>query len=235
MKWYPQDKEELNEMLDEFLRKNGVKKEIHGLIVPHAGYVFSGAVAGAGFCFLKNSDKKKAIVIGPSHYIGFRGVKVFSKDKIETPLGEIKIMENNFDSIENLDQEHSVNNQIPFLQKLGFKEVLPLVVGEINDEEAKEIAKKLSEIDAVYIFSTDLSHFLNYEEAVRVDKRSIKIIEELDFKNFDKIDACGIFPLLILMHLCKSKGWKPKLIEYKNSGDVTGDRSSVVGYASFLF
>ena len=74
-----------------------------------------------------------------------------------------------------------------------------------------------------------------YELAIKKDKQTIKIIEKLDFKNSEKIDACGKNPLLILMHLCKIKKYKPKLIEYKNSGDITKDKKSVVGYASFYF
>jgi len=229
MEWYPQNKEELNSLLDELI-KDKADKDIHGLLVPHAGYEFSGKIAGKAFGFLRKRKTDKAIVLGPSHYSGFEGIRVLEKS--ETPLGKINILKHDFETI---GYEHSVDNQIPFLQKLGFKEILPLVVGEINNEGIKEIVKKILEIDAVYIFSTDLSHFLPYEEAVKKDKESIKIIENLDTDNFKNIDACGISPLLIMMHLCKSKGWKPHLIEYKNSGDIIEDKSKVVGYASFSF
>ncbi|MCK4552710.1 AmmeMemoRadiSam system protein B [Candidatus Pacearchaeota archaeon] len=229
--WYPQNSKELNRIIEEFLsQETNFKGEIHGLIVPHAGYEFSGAIAGKAFSLLKNKKMKRAIVLGPSHYVNFSGVRAL--DKIHTPFGKIKILKNDFGKIK---YEHSVENQIPFLQKLNFKEVLPLVIGEISNKEAGEIAKKISKIDAIYIFSTDLSHFLPYEESVKKDEETIKIIENLDFENFEKIDACGKFPLLIMMHLCKLTNWKPKLIEYKNSGDIIGDKNSVVGYASFLF
>lgn len=228
MDWYPQDKKELNKLLDELLQ--GQAKKVHGLVVPHAGYEFSGKIAGKAFAMLKNSKINKAIILGPSHYVGFTGIRAVKS--IKTPLGKIKITENNF---ETLDYEHSIDNQIPFLQKLGFKEILPLVIGEINKEQAKDIAKQISKINAVYIFSTDLSHFLPYDTAVKKDKETIKIIESLDFKNQNKIDACGKNPLMILMELCKLKNYKPKLIEYKNSGDIIGDKSGVVGYSSFYF
>ncbi|MBD3247192.1 AmmeMemoRadiSam system protein B [Candidatus Pacearchaeota archaeon] len=236
--WFPQDKEELNNVLEKFLKEKSKASisNTHGLIVPHAGYEFSGKIAGKAFSLLKNSKKKKAIIIGPSHYMGFTGVKVL--ENIETPLGKIKLIPSNFNAIafENIPHEHSVKNQVPFLQKLGFEEILPLVVGDVGNEEAKKIANYISEIkNAVYIFSTDLSHFNNYNKAVKKDRNSIKIIKDLDLQNWEKIDACGSSALLVLMHLCKLKNWKPKLIEYKNSGDVTEDKSSVVGYASFYF
>lgn len=232
MEWYPQNPKELNKILEKFLsQKTDFKKEVHGLIVPHAGYEFSGAIAGKAFALLKNKEIKKAVVLGPSHYLSFQGVRAL--EKIKTPLGKIKIIKNDFKKI---DYEHSIENQIPFLQKLNPNiEVLPLVVGDISDKEAQEITEKISKIDAVYIFSTDLSHFLTYDKAVKTDKQTIKIIEDLDFEKFESIDACGKFPLLIMMHLCKLNNWEPKLIEYKNSGDVIGDKSSVVGYAGFWF
>ncbi len=230
MEWYPQNPEELNKVVEEFLfQKTEFKGDIHGLIVPHAGYEFSGAIAGKAFSLLKNNKINKAVILGPSHYLGFQGIKALKK--INTPFGKIKILKNDF---EKLKYEHSVENQIPFLQKLNPNiEVLPLVVGEISNKESEEIAKKILNLNAVYIFSTDLSHFLPYEQAVKTDKQTIKIIEDL--KKFEHINACGKFPLLIMIHLCKLKNWKPKLIEYKNSGDIIGDKNSVVGYAGFWF
>lgn len=229
--WYPQNKEELNLILDELLKsKIKEKRGINGLIIPHAGYAFSGKIAGAAFSLLKESKMKKAIIISPSHYAAFRGVA--SLEKIKTPFGEMKITENIYPKIK---YEHAIDNQIPFLQKLGFREVLPLIIGEINEKQAGEIAKNISEKNAVYIFSTDLSHFLSYENAAEEDKKTINIIENLDIKKWKEIDACGIYPLLIFLFLSRIKNFKPKLIEYKNSGDITKDKSSVVGYASFYF
>ena len=174
---------------------------------------------------------KKAIILGPSHYVGFEGVRVLSKNK--TPMGEFDIIPNDFEEIE---YDHSIDNQIPFLQKLNFEiEILPLVVGEITSDDAKKLAEKLLKIDSKVIISTDLSHFLTYDEAVKKDKASIKIIEDLDINKLEDVDACGKFPLMVLIWMCKLKGWKPKLIEYKNSGDITGDKSSVVGYSTFVF
>jgi hypothetical protein len=236
--WYPQSKKQLNALLEKFLSQKQISKEknkekIHGLIVPHAGYQFSGEVAGKAYALLKGKKIKKAIVIGPSHQIGFYGIAKLSYAK--TPLGETNISKEDITILPRLNYEHSVDNQVPFLQKLNPEiEILPIVVGDISETDAKKVAEDLTKISkkAILIFSTDLSHFFPYKDAERIDKESIKQIIALNNKN---IDACGINPLKIFFHLAKLKGFTPKLVEYKNSGDITGDKDSVVGYASFYF
>lgn len=245
--WYPENKDELNKMLEEFLSQKidfkAVNKEIHGIIVPHAGYAYSGRIAGKAFSLLKKvKDKNNCIVIlfGPSHYEGFYGISCIKN--LKTPLGNAEIIEAKFveDKFPKINREHSIENQIPFLQKLGFKKFLPMVVGNLFNDDAEKIAKDflryLEKENAVFIFSTDLSHFQIYEHAVKKDKKTIEIIKNLNFDEFEKIDACGKYPLLILMNLCEIKNWRPKLIEYKNSGDIMGDKSNgVVGYGAFWF
>ncbi len=229
MNWYPQKADELNRILKSFLKNPEIDvKEVHGIIVPHAGYEFSGKIAGKAFALLPK--KEKAIVISPSHYAVFHGL--MSLENIETPLGEMKITENDY---KKLNYEHAIDNEIPFLQKLGYSEVLPLVVGGISEKEAEKIAEELSNKPLPIIISTDLSHFLPYDIAVKKDRETIKIIEDLDLSRLKEIDACGIFPVMIAMYLCKQKGWQPHLIEYKNSQDIIGEGDGVVGYASFWF
>ncbi len=235
MNWYPQNKEELNEILDNFLSSKPLNKEIHGIVSPHAGYQYSGKIAGKAYSLLKNKNFKKAIIIAPSHNVAFNGIA--SLNELKTPLGKVQTIQNKHKKI---NYEHAIDTQIPFLQKLGFKKILPLVIGKINEIQAKEIAEyliKQKDKETIFIFSTDLSHFLSYDGAIKEDKKTIKIIETLEIKNWKKINACGIYPLLILMNLCKLKNWKPKLIEYKNSGDIISitKKQGVVGYASFFF
>jgi AmmeMemoRadiSam system protein B len=237
--WYPQDKKELNNLLEKFLSQKtdiNLAQQIHGLIVPHAGYEFSGEVAGKAYSLLKQNKNKKAIILSPSHYTQIDIASSHNETEWITPLGKIKVNQQGFPK-QNISQEHAIDNQIPFLQKLGFKEILPLVIGEINQEEAKEIAEKLIQLGGILIISTDLSHFLNYEEAKKKDKETIKTIEEINTEKLEKIEnnACGVYPLMIALELCKIKKYKPKLIEYKNSGDLTGDKDGVVGYASLVF
>ncbi len=250
MDWYPQDKKELNNILEKFIKQKSSKEIIshehkfsgkmkrkkpevsaHGIIVPHAGYAYSGKIAGKVYSRL---NAKKVLILTPNHYLSFDGVLTHNKNYWETPLGKIKIIESDFKKT-NLKQEHAIDNQIPFLQKVGVEEILPLSVGEISLEEAREIAEKIGNFDGKIVVSTDLSHFHEEKIANKMDKETIKIIENLEVKNFRKIDACGKYPLMILIELCKLKKWKPKLVEYKTSGDVTKDFSSVVGYAGFVF
>jgi len=234
--WYPNKKEELEELLDNFLIADLIKlhniKRANGIIVPHAGYSYSGQVAAKAYPYIKGA--KKAVILAPSHYFPIDGAVSHDAENWETPLGKIKITKNDFHKAI-LTDEHAIDNQVPFLQKMGVKEILPLVVGHVSLEKAREIADRIADFEGVFVVSTDLSHFLPYDEAKIRDKQTIRIIENLDLNKADKIDACGIYPLFILMQLCKLKNWKPKLIEYKNSGDITGEKESVVGYASFVF
>ncbi|MFA5857383.1 MAG: AmmeMemoRadiSam system protein B [Candidatus Pacearchaeota archaeon] len=236
--WYPNNSNELKKMLEEFLnQKQNIKipSKINGIIVPHAGYIYSGQIAGSAYSLIKDKNITQAIIIGPSHYTFTHEPLTSNSKNYKTPLGEIETFNLDFKT-ENIDKEHSINNQIPFLQALGIKKVLPLMIGDITNEQARDIAIKLSKInDAIFIFSTDLSHFLPYEDAKAIDKETIEIIKNLNKKDFNHIEACGIYPLAILFHLCHILNTKPKLIEYKNSGDVTGDKKQIVGYASFFF
>jgi len=237
--WYPQDKRELSKLIDSYFEiKISYKSKIHGVISPHAGYEFSGKIAGKAFSLVKNKNFKKAIVLGPSHQFGFYGIAKLPN--IKTPLGDVKIIKSNIKEIHGLEYEHSIDNQIPFLQKLGISEVLPIVVGNLHERDSKDLAERISKSinkETILVVSTDLSHFLDYDEAIKKDKKTISAIENLEADYFLKEEnsACGIFPLLILVNLCKIKNWKPRLIEYKNSGDISGDKTSVVGYGAFVF
>lgn len=233
--WYSTNKRELNQQVGMFLKTGKHKRSVKGLIVPHAGYEYSGAIAGMGFSLVQKDSIKKAVIVGPSHYVHLFEAVTSNRTEWETPLGRIKVFNTDFPTGD-IYQEHSIKNQVPFLQKLGVKEIMPLMIGKITNEQAEEIAKKLSKIKALFVFSSDLSHFLSYGDAIVSDKRSIEILEKLDKENLKYVDACGYFPLMVLFELCRIKKIKPKLIEYKNSGDVTGDKGEgVVGYASLYF
>jgi AmmeMemoRadiSam system protein B len=238
--WYPQKIEELNELLESYLKDSKQIKKIKGIIAPHAGYIYSGTIAGKAYSLLKDEDNenKTAIIISPSHYFPLKGIASHNHNTWKTTLGEIKIIQNNFSKTD-LSREHAIDNQIPFLQKQGFKKILPIIIGEINQKQAKEIAKEIIPYlkNSRLILSSDLSHFLPFKEAIKKDKETIKAISNLDSKKLLSIEnsACGLFPLLVFIEIAKIEGWKPKLIEYKNSGDITEEKESVVGYASFSF
>lgn len=236
--WYPLKKEELEKQLEQFLDKNLIKQfkseKINGVIVPHAGYEYSGAIVGKAFSYLKGF--KRAVILAPSHHFPINLAVTHNENFWETPLGKINIKQAKLRKA-NLIEEHAIDNQIPFLQKLGFEEIIPIMIGKINEKEALLLAKQIEDYsnDSVFIISTDLSHFLEDNYARIRDRETIKIIKNLELEQINKIDACGIYPLRVLINLCKIKNWKPELIDYQTSADITKDKSSVVGYASFKF
>lgn len=242
--WYPDNKEKLNKVLEGFLVKRKgellgkLRFPMSGIIVPHAGYEYSGEIAGKAYGLLKQSKLKKAVILAPSHYFHLRGITSTDQKNWQTVLGDIKIMRNDLNK-KNISTEHAIDNQVPFLQKLGFEEILPILVGELSLEGARKTAQLILPYldEAMLVISSDLSHFLDYNSALKKDKETIKIIENLDSEKLFGLDnaACGVFPLLVFLEIAKIKKLKPKLIEYKNSGDITSEKSSVVGYASFIF
>ena len=238
--WYPLKKEALEKQLQEFFELELVKKHKNpstkGIIVPHAGYEFSGKLAAKAYVEIKGA--KKAIILAPTHYFPLNGIVGHDDETWQTPLGQIEVINFKFRKA-NLTQEHAIDNQIPFLQKLKFEKVLPLVVGNISDYDAEIIAQQLNPLlkdpETVLIVSTDLSHFLPENYAHIKDRETLKVIQNLDIENSSKIDACGIFPLMVFMHLAKMNNWKPELIKYQTSADINKDSSKVVGYAILKF
>ncbi len=243
--FYPADKNDLERMLTEFL--NDAKEEnfgkVKGLVVPHAGYIYSGSVAAKSYKQLYGADT--VIIIVPSHHVRFKGASVPNYTHYKTPLGEIKISDKAKDLIKedlivSLDEvhkkEHSVEVQLPFLQKvLGNFEILPIVTGDINPQQLANILLKYIDNNTVIIASSDLSHYYPYERAVKLDSICIEAIPHLDFENMDRCEACGKIPILTLMYISKELKLAGSLIDYKNSGDTVGTRESVVGYAAIAF
>lgn len=215
--FFPENKKEQQEMVRKFLKEAKEVKisgKIKGLIVPHAGWIYSGIVAAAGYKQVSSRRNKntKIILVGPSHREYFSGVK-----------------EGIFD--------HSVEVQIPFLQEVAPKaKIIPLVYGQITPEDlAREIEKNLDE-NSIVIVSSDLSHFYPYDLAVKIDTAANKYIPELNIKKVEsEVEACGKVGISAIIHLSKKKGWKAKLLDYKNSGDTAGGKDSVVGYGCYCF
>jgi AmmeMemoRadiSam system protein B/AmmeMemoRadiSam system protein A len=132
--------------------------------------------------------------------------------------------------------EHSIEVQLPFLQRvLGRFEIVPVTFGEADPEDAARVLADLVDDRTLVVASTDLSHFHSHDEAARLDARCVRAICAMDFEDMPAQEACGRTPVLVLMHLARIKGWKPRLLDSRNSGDVTGDRTRVVGYASIAF
>ncbi len=241
--FYPKNKKDLLELiksLEKHVKEKHIDKKIKGLIVPHAGYIYSGIVASTAYKALSYQYKNiHATLIGPSHYFAFYDLVKSTYEYWRTPLGLVKV--NNLLEFPDFDtafaHEHSLEVQLPFMQYY-FKntEIFPLLASKVINYE--NIVKELESIahETLFIISSDLSHYYPYDLAVEKDTKTINAILELDVEKFKKEgEACGKEGIILLMKLAKIKKWKPLLLHYMNSGDVSNNKSNVVGYTSIAF
>ena len=244
-KFYPDSPDKLETVVSNFLSQApdfGIQ-EIRGLVVPHAGYVYSGRVAAFAYRQLKNKYDT-IILIGPSHHARFYGASVPNYTHYKTPFGLVRVspkvkllLQEGFISDNRIHEpEHSLEVQLPFLQEtLNNFEIIPIVTGTVNPEGLADVLIKYIDDRTLIIASSDLSHYHTYSEALRLDSYCLNGIPNLNFTAMERCEACGKIPVLTLMHIAKKLGWKGKVLEYKNSGDVTGNKSRVVGYTSVVF
>jgi AmmeMemoRadiSam system protein B len=265
--FYPEERKELGQMIDGFLQNARIPKingEIFGILVPHAGYIFSGFVAAHCYKAIEGKNFDSVVLIGDSHYEYFDGVSVWERGEWETPLGKVKVDEELAKKILSFSKrffvkdsahlfEHSLEVQIPLLQKVlkNFK-ILPLIFGS-EDEDWKDLGKailKLMEKKKILVVaSSDLSHYPPYEMGQKVDKITIEGILSSDperfkekIKNLEKLFqdietfACAQDTIKTILEISKNLKGKAKLLKYQNSGDTTyGERSKVVGYGAICF
>lgn len=243
--FYPSDKESLNQMINSFLqdcKKPKITGETKAIIVPHAGYVYSGIVAAAGYNLIKGTTAKKVLLIGPSHYVPFEGAAVPESEIWQTPLGDVDVKKiETGDLIKQFEdpfaEEHSIEVQVPFLQKvMPDFDLYPLCLGEVNSKAlANELKDFAARDDVVIVISSDLSHFYTYEEAKELDQQASSYFPRLQIEDAKTVEACGIKGIITLLYLAKKLGLKGHFIDYKNSGDTAGDKSRVVGYGCYAF
>jgi AmmeMemoRadiSam system protein B len=218
---------------------------LRALVAPHAGYVYSGPVAGSAFHGLGQGDAafERVVLLGPSHFYPFAGLALPDADAYETPLGKVPLDRDLVDKVRDLPRvlvseaaharEHSLEVELPFLQEaLGGFSVLPLVVGDATPESVAELLERVWSPDVLVVISTDLSHYLSYEQAVLVDGETARRVVELD-STLPHDRACGATPLNGLLLVARRRGLAARLVDLCNSGDTAGDRSRVVGYGAF--
>lgn len=267
--FYPAVPQELENQIEQFLEKtNPVKTEgeISALILPHAGYQFSGGTAAHGFEKLIGEEIDTVILIGSSHYERFEGISVFPEGFFKTPLGDAEIDSELAEKIIKEDErisfvetahikEHSLEVELPFLQKVlrNFK-IVPIIFGSVSESDyqilARAILKNIKDKNVLLIASSDFSHYPAYEDAEYADGKVIEAIltgqvgnlsETVESLENQKIPgavtfACGIDAIKTVMEVEKQLGANEiKLLNYANSGDVSGDQSRVVGYAAIGF
>lgn len=241
--FYPADKARLIQNISHFLSQAPAPSgdnRLKALIVPHAGYLYSGQVAAYAYSLLKNTPEKwkKVIAIGPAHTLMMHTLATDANDYWETPLGRVKVLHDGFAVQESAHiQEHCLEVQLPFLQHvLGEFQFLPLLTGKINPKDFCQAVDNILSEDSLLLISSDLSHFYDYGTAAELDHATNQAIEALDYERMEKAGiACGKTSILMAMEIARRKGWRPRLLHYSNSGDVSQDRESVVGYASFGF
>lgn len=223
--------------------------KLRALILPHAGYIYSGLTAAHGTILLHNLHIKNIFLLGPAHHIGVTGCAVSRAASYHTPLGDtpissvgVKLQEKHPDlfeeNIASEQIEHSLEVILPFLQEsLADFSLTPLVVGQANTKRtAQALAPFLNDNDLIVV-SSDLSHFLEYDNAVGKDKKTLDAIVSMNLPALLNNDnkACGMVGIQILILLARLKNWQPTLLHYANSGDTAGDRDRVVGYGAIAF
>ncbi len=217
------------------------------LIVPHAGLVYSGPVAGAGYRLLKpyRAAIDRVVMIGPAHRVALAGIAVPTVDTFATPLGEVPLdraligellaLPGVVESDEAHQWEHCLEVQLPFLQNvLDEFSIVPLVVGRAAAAEVGAVLNAGWRADAstLLLVSSDLSHYLSYDQARRIDRDTA---DRVLARRQDLVgeQACGCHAINGLMHLAEQADWRVELLDLRNSGDTAGPRDRVVGYASF--
>jgi hypothetical protein len=234
------------------------KGSIVGLVSPHAGYMYSGLAAAAGYRALKGSSYDVVLMVGPSHREFFEGASIYPGDAYRTPLGDIPLdaearasLVGGSDCLKLSEAghraEHCLEVQLPFLQRiLGTFTFVPIVIGDQTAETCFEVGRALASVakgrKALLVASSDLSHFHPYDDAVRLDRRVIDSVESFDENEMmsqlahERLEACGGGPVVAVMHAAKLLGAnQSQTLFYCNSGDITGDKSGVVGYLSAAF
>jgi len=260
--FYPADKQVLSKMIDSFLKnvkeESVNKNKIIGVIVPHAGYIYSGQTAAYSFKLFERMRNKTFIILGRSHHTYFKGGIIDDRDAWLTPLGKVEIDKGLFKEFYKekgfhinhtlLDVEHAIEVEIPFLQKVckSFK-IFPILLGDIDIQNVNGIANVIYKIvkkrkDIIFVVSSDLSHY--YSETI-AEKKDHLLFKYLKTKNISliyrklkerkEIEACGDAAIVVMLKVAEKMGnYALKVLNYSTSAKTTGDKKKVVGYGAVV-
>jgi len=259
--FYEANPKRLSANIDEYFSAASViptEKHVDIIIAPHAGYMYSGGVAAYGFKTVSRQVYKTIVILAPSHYVTFDGISIWEEGGFQTPLGIVEVddgftkeliaaNEKFYFTPQVFDTEHSLEVEIPFLQKT-FKDfkIVPVIMGQPSFELLKDFAKTLGSIignrkDVLIVVSTDLSHYHDDVFAREMDRRSIEAMKNLNAEQIWKecrsrtMEMCGFVPVTAALLYAKQKGLnETDILHYANSGDVSGDMDRVVGYTSIV-
>jgi AmmeMemoRadiSam system protein B len=248
--FYPARDSELHEMLNLLLAaapRDG-QPPPKAMIVPHAGYIYSGPVAATGYARLQSvaDTVQRVIVMGPSHRVAFHGLAVTDASIFRTPLGDIALDTDTIQSLLALPQvhldneahrlEHSIEVHLPFLQEMLENFLLvPIVVGDATPAEVCDVVSILWDgPETLLIVSSDLSHYHDYETATRLDRATSRAIETLAFDKIGYEHACGRNPVSGLLLYARQHNLAVETLDLRNSGDTAGPRDQVVGYGTYV-
>jgi AmmeMemoRadiSam system protein B/AmmeMemoRadiSam system protein A len=259
--WYPGSPGPLRQEVEQFLglaAPGDLQGQLIALISPHAGYRYSGQVAAYAYKLLEKQKFDSVVIVAPSHRAYFPGVSIYDRGGYRTPLGVVPLDHELASALERRDsriryvpeahaQEHSLEIQLPFLQVVMLKfKLVPLVMGDQNLATCQWLAEAVADCigtkSVLVVASSDLSHFHPYQEAKRLDQTVLDKVESFDPIGLSeslasgKCEACGGGPMITAMLIARRLGAnKSRVLRYANSGDVTGDRSGVVGYMAAAF
>lgn len=257
--WYPGSAPALSSALDRHLSETrDVEGDLVALIAPHAGLMYSGPVAAHAYRLLRSRTFDVAVLVGPSHFVAFEGVAIHTGDGFETPLGVAAIDSScaeallKFGPVVHEDpaahaREHSLEMQLPFVQHLApGLPIVPLLMGHQTDATARTLADALAAAlhrrHALIVASTDLSHYYDAGTAATLDRVVIECVERFDADALQSAldrrpdHACGGGPTVAVMRAARALGASDAIVlRYADSGDVSGDKSAVVGYLSAAF
>lgn len=218
-------------------------RHLRAIVVPHAGYTYSGDVAARAYAVIRMQRPARVAVAGPAHFVWLRGVAVPGDHGWTTPLGDVPLAEDlrtiAVEAGAHVDdrvheREHAVEVQVPFLQRVGAPDlaILPVAVGEAEPREVARLLARLAAVADLIVVSTDLSHYLAEPAARRRDERTIRAVRRGHPNAIGEGDACGVFALRGLTEWARDAGLEVRLLDRRTSADAGGDPDRVVGYAA---
>ncbi len=249
--FYPGDRQALRDAVSELLDGAAPEAPPHAgpqppaIVVPHAGYVYSGPTAGVAFAAVPRAPER-VVLVGPAHRVRLRGVSAADFDAYGSPLGSSPVDRAAVAELEARGltrfvpqahaEEHCLEVMVPFIrERFGDVPLLPLLVGGASAAEVAAALDAALRPGDLLLVSTDLSHFMPYEAARRRDLATLDKVMTGDWGGIDGHAACGHHGLGAAMQLGQRRGWSPRVLDYRSSGDTAGDRRRVVGYGALVF